>query len=337
MLTSEFDYDLPDHLIAQEPIEPRDSSRLLDTRDLSDRGFSDLPSILRSGDLLVVNKTRVRPARLIGSKSTTGGRVEVLLLKRLDDGNWDALVRPARRLRRGVHLRFGEIEAVLVSDPENGSAVVALDAPVEIEEALTRWGEIPLPPYINRSLDDPGRYQTLWAEAPGSAAAPTAGLHFTPRLMEAVTEAGVETATIELEIGLDTFRPISVDRITDHRMHREVIRVDGAVADAVERTRQRRGRVVAVGTTSVRALEAAAAGGGLVSPLSGETDLFLHPGAEFSVVDALVTNFHMPRSSLIVMIAGFMGPGWRTAYEVAVERGYRFLSFGDAMFCERWS
>ncbi len=337
MLTSEFDYDLPDRLIAQEPIEPRDSSRLLDTRDLSDRRFSDLPSILRSGDLLVVNKTRVRPARLIGSKSTTGGRVEALLLKRRDDGNWDALVRPARRLRRGVHLRFGEIEAVLVSDPEDGSAVVALDAPVEIEEALTRWGEIPLPPYINRRLDDPGRYQTLWAEAPGSAAAPTAGLHFTPRLMEAVTEAGVETATIELEIGLDTFRPISVDRITDHRMHREVIRVDGAVADAVERTRQRRGRVVAVGTTSVRALEAAAAGGGAVSPLSGETDLFLHPGAEFSVVDALVTNFHMPRSSLIVMIAGFMGPGWRTAYEVAVERGYRFLSFGDAMFCERWS
>ncbi len=337
MLTSEFDYDLPDRLIAQEPIEPRDSSRLLDTRDLSDRRFSDLPSILRSGDLLVVNKTRVRPARLIGSKSTTGGRVEALLLKRRDDGNWDALVRPARRLRRGVHLRFGEIEAVLVSDPEDGSAVVALDAPVEIEEALTRWGEIPLPPYINRRLDDPGRYQTLWAEAPGSAAAPTAGLHFTPRLMEAVTEAGVETATVELEIGLDTFRPISVDRITDHRMHREVIRVDGAVADAVERTRQRRGRVVAVGTTSVRALEAAAAGGGAVSPLSGETDLFLHPGAEFSVVDALVTNFHMPRSSLIVMIAGFMGPGWRTAYEVAVERGYRFLSFGDAMFCERWS
>ncbi len=337
MLTSEFDYDLPDRLIAQEPIEPRDSSRLLDTRDLSDRRFSDLPSILRSGDLLVVNKTRVRPARLIGSKSTTGGRVEALLLKRRDDGNWDALVRPARRLRRGVHLRFGEIEAVLVSDPEDGSAVVALDAPVEIEEALTRWGEIPLPPYINRRLDDPGRYQTLWAEAPGSAAAPTAGLHFTPRLMEAVTEAGVETATIELEIGLDTFRPISVDRITDHRMHREVIRVDGAVADAVERTRQRRGRVVAVGTTSVRALEAAAAGGGAVSPLSGETDLFLHPGAEFSVVDALVTNFHMPRSSLIVMIAGFMGPGWRTAYEVAVERGYRFLSFGDAMFCEGWS
>ncbi len=337
MLTSEFDYDLPDRLIAQEPIEPRDSSRLLDTRDLSDRRFSDLPSILRSGDLLVVNKTRVRPARLIGSKSTTGGRVEALLLRRRDDGNWDALVRPARRLRRGVHLRFGEIEAVLVSDPEDGSAVVALDAPVEIEEALTRWGEIPLPPYINRRLDDPGRYQTLWAEAPGSAAAPTAGLHFTPRLMEAVTEAGVETATIELEIGLDTFRPISVDRITDHRMHREVIRVDGAVADAVERTRQRRGRVVAVGTTSVRALEAAAAGGGAVSPLSGETDLFLHPGAEFSVVDALVTNFHMPRSSLIVMIAGFMGPGWRTAYEVAVERGYRFLSFGDAMFCERRS
>ncbi len=337
MLTSEFDYDLPDRLIAQEPIEPRDSSRLLDTRDLSDRRFSDLPSILRSGDLLVVNKTRVRPARLIGSKSTTGGRVEALLLKRRDDGNWDALVRPARRLRRGVHLRFGEIEAVLVSDPEDGSAVVALDAPVEIEEALTRWGEIPLPPYINRRLDDPGRYQTLWAEAPGSAAAPTAGLHFTPRLMEAVTEAGVETATVELEIGLDTFRPISVDRITDHRMHREVIRVDGAVADAVERTRQRRGRVVAVGTTSVRALEAAAAGGGAVSPLSGETDLFLHPGAEFSVVDALVTNFHMPRSSLIVMIVGFMGPGWRTAYEVAVERGYRFLSFGDAMFCERWS
>ncbi len=337
MLTSEFDYDLPDRLIAQEPIEPRDSSRLLDTRDLRDRRFSDLPSILRSGDLLVVNKTRVRPARLIGSKSTTGGRVEALLLRRRDDGNWDALVRPARRLRRGVHLRFGEIEAVLVSDPEDGSAVVALDAPVEIEEALTRWGEIPLPPYINRRLDDPGRYQTLWAEAPGSAAAPTAGLHFTPRLMEAVTEAGVETATVELEIGLDTFRPISVDRITDHRMHREVIRVDGAVADAVERTRQRRGRVVAVGTTSVRALEAAAAGGGAVSPLSGETDLFLHPGAEFSVVDALVTNFHMPRSSLIVMIAGFMGPGWRTAYEVAVERGYRFLSFGDAMFCERWS
>ena len=335
MLTADFEYSLPEDLIAQTPIEPRDSSRLLDTRDLSDRSFTDLPSILRCGDLLVVNNTRVRAARLLGAKEGTGGRVEILLLRRLDEGRWEALVRPARRLGTGVTARFGDIRGTFMSDPVEGKAVVALEAPVEVEQALEQWGEVPLPPYIKRKLEDPGRYQTMWARAPGSAAAPTAGLHFTPRLMESLATAGVEVASVDLEVGLGTFRPISTDRVVEHQMHREVMRVGADVSEAVGRARERRGRVVAVGTTSVRALEAAAVGGGMIAPKSGETDLFLHPGSEFTVVDALVTNFHMPRSSLIVMIAGFMGPGWRTAYEVAVERRYRFLSFGDACFLER--
>ncbi len=335
MLTEDFDYELPVGLIAQVPVDPRDSARLLDSRDVSDHSFSDLPDLLRTGDLLVVNRTRVRPARLIGKKAGTGGEVEVLLLKRVGGEAWEALVRPARRLHKGVEIGFGGIRGTLLEDPVGGRAIVSLETEGDIEESLRRWGQVPLPPYIHGALADPDRYQTLWADLPGSVAAPTAGLHFTSALVDRLSAAGVSLASVDLEVGLATFRPISVARVEDHEMHSEVFRVDATVVSAIDRTRERGGRVIAVGTTSVRALESAAVGGGRIKAVNGETDLFLRPGVEFSVVDALITNFHMPRSSLIVMLAGFMGPVWRGVYEAAIERRYRFLSFGDAMFCER--
>ncbi|HSG78916.1 MAG TPA: tRNA preQ1(34) S-adenosylmethionine ribosyltransferase-isomerase QueA [Acidimicrobiia bacterium] len=318
--------------MAQRPIEPRDASRLLDTRTLADHRFRDLPGLLEPGDLLVVNRTRVRRARLSGVKAGTGGAVEALLLAPLGDGRWEALVRPSRRLRPGVMLRFGDHEAEIVEGPLEGRALLRFADP--IEDALEHIGSIPLPPYIHEELDDPERYQTVYAERAGSAAAPTAGLHFTPELLQEITGRGIGIARVELGVGLDTFRPIATDRIGDHRMHTEEIHVGEDCVDAVAETRRRGGRVVAVGTTVVRSLEAASAGGDL-RPTTGPTDLFITPGYRFRTVDLLVTNFHAPGTTLLVLLAAFMGDRWRVAYEAALERGYRFLSFGDAMVAER--
>lgn len=338
MQTVDFSYELPEEAIAQSAVEPRDAARLLVAAGLTDHHFRDLPALLRRGDLVVVNRTRVRRARLRGRREGTGGRVEALLLRPCGEGRWQALVRPARRLRAGERVRFGGITATLVGDPEAGEAVLALDAGgVPLEEALTRWGEVPLPPYFKGRLDDPERYQTVYSTGIGSAAAPTAGLHFTPGLLQALSESGIGVAAVELDIGLDTFRPIAAERVEDHRMHREAYLVPPETAAAVAEARGRGGRVVAVGTTVVRALESAADASGRLRPGPAETGLFITPGFRFGVVDLLVTNFHVPGSTLVVLVAAFMGEAWREAYRTALQRGYRFLSFGDAMLAERSS
>ena len=328
MRTADFTYDLPTGAIAQEPAEPRDSARLLDGRSMVDHRFSDLPELLEPGDLVVVNRTRVRRARLVGEKEPNGGRVEVLLLTSLGEGRWQALVRPSRRLRKGVSLRFGPTKATIIAGPDDGRAV--LEFAGDVEAAVAAFGELPLPPYFSGRLPDSERYQTVYAERVGSAAAPTAGLHFTDEVIAGLRTRGVGWAAIDLEIGLDTFRPIATDRVEDHVIHTERFRVPAETADAVNMTKASGGRVVAIGTTVVRSLESAATAG-RVAEADGSTGLFILPGHRFSVVDLLITNFHVPGSSLVVLIAAFMGPGWREVYTTALARGYRFLSFGDAM------
>ena len=331
MELSEFRYDLPDAAIAQHPAEPRDSARLLDARDLSDHRFSDLASLLEPDDLLVVNTTRVRRARLRGAKRDSGGAVELLLLSRLSQGGWTALVSPARRMRPGVVLEFGDTEAVITQGPDDGIVGVEFSD----ERDLEALGTVPLPPYITTTLEDPERYQTIYADRVGSAAAPTAGLHFTPAVFQSLQERGIRRAAVELEVGIGTFRPITAEHVEDHVMHRERCSIPPESASAIAETRQRGGRIVAVGTTTVRTLETFARDDGTVAAGETETELFLRPGSTFRVVDVLITNFHVPGSSLLVMLAAFMGPDWKTAYETALARGYRFLSFGDAMLCER--
>lgn len=301
---------------------------------MSDHRFIELADLLEPEDLVVVNNTRVRPARLLGRRVGTSGRVELLLLGRRDDGHWDALARPARRLRPGVELDFDDLRATVVAGPKEGVVAVTLDADDE-ERAIARAGTLPLPPYFTGELADPSRYQTVYADIPGSAAAPTAGLHFTSDVMDRLAQRGIDMASVDLHVSLDTFRPMATDQIEDHEMHSEWCSVPPETAHAIRSTRERGGRVVAIGTTVVRALESLADGEGTVAAGSHETSLFLRPGYEFAVVDALVTNFHLPSSTLLVLLAAFMGPGWRSAYETALKRGYRFLSFGDAMYVER--
>jgi S-adenosylmethionine:tRNA ribosyltransferase-isomerase len=337
--TAEFAYDLPDEVIAQSPAEPRDSARLLRGSDLTHWTVRDLPELLRPGDLVVVNETRVRAARLIGRRDPTGGRVELLLLGR-ERSTWKALLRPARRIRAGSVILIGPLTARVVTDPVVG--MIELELELEdggnrlggIEAAIAGIGEVPLPPYIRRSLEDPERYQTVFGSRVGSAAAPTAGLHLTERTLEGLADRGIGTARVELQIGIDTFRPITVENVADHEMHSEWIDVPEASVNRIMETRSAGGRVVAVGTTVVRALETAGAGGG-IAPYSGPTSLYITPGYRFAVVDLLMTNFHMPSSSLLVLVAAFVGDSWRRIYRTALDGGYRFLSFGDAMLLER--
>lgn len=333
MLTSDFDYELPASSIAQSAIEPRDSSRLLRVATMGDHIFSDLPSLLRSGDLVVVNRTRVRRARLLGRRRETGGAVELLLLRPTGEQHWEALVRPARRMRPGVRLEFGPLSAEVTTTPIDGRVEVRLEATDPIEDVIGSVGELPLPPYFHGTLEDPERYQTLFAKVTGSAAAPTAALHFTAATLESLAGAGVDIAEVELEVGLDTFRPMSEGAVSDHQIHTERYFVPEATASAVAAARHRGGRVVAVGTTVIRTLESAALGHG-VRPGAGNSSLFIKPGYRPSVVDALVTNFHAPRTTLVVLVAALLGATWRRVYETAIERNYRFLSFGDAMFIE---
>ncbi len=334
MRVDDFFYDLPDRAIAQSAVEPRDMSRLLDTRDMSDHRFVELPDLLQPGDLVVVNETRVRRARLSALKEDTGGVVELLVLGPLADGAWEAMIRPARRVRPGTTLVVEGARVRVVDGPRDG--VVHIE-PEErrLEDLMDESGAVPLPPYFHGALDDPERYQTMFAKTPGSAAAPTAGLHFTERVVAGLRSRSIELARVDLHVGLDTFRPMSVDRVEDHVMHREWCSVPAETSAKVADARRKRGRVVAVGTTTVRALETFAAPGGTVLSGEVETDLFLYPGSEFGVVDLMVTNFHTPGSTLVAMVAAFMGAGWRAAYDDAIERGYRFLSFGDAMLCRR--
>jgi S-adenosylmethionine:tRNA ribosyltransferase-isomerase len=334
MRVEEFTYPLPDSSIAQEAIEPRHDSRLLDTRDLSDHRFLELPTLLRPGDLVVVNETRVRAARLTGKRRDTGGAVELLILTRRPDGMWEALARPSRRLRPGVGIEFEGLSATIVEGPVDGMVVVDLKSP-DVEVAIAAAGEVPLPPYFKGVLDNSSRYQTMFARTTGSAAAPTAGLHFTPEVVESLDEADIAMATVDLHVGIDTFRPMTSREIEGHRMHSEWCAIPEETAAAIRTVRRRGGRVVAIGTTVVRALESFGNDDGTVRAMAGHTDLFLKPGDRFRVVDALVTNFHVPGSTLVVLVAAFMGERWRDAYRVALERGYRFLSFGDAMYAER--
>jgi S-adenosylmethionine:tRNA ribosyltransferase-isomerase len=332
--TAAFDYPLPVDAIAQRAIEPRDASRLLVTSTMEDRSFAELPGLLDPSDLLVVNRTRVRAARLRGTKPATGGSIELLLTRRVGADEWEALLRPARRVRPGLVLEFGPIRGRVVTAPVRGVARVELHSPDgDVDDLLPSVGSVPLPPYFRGRLDDDERYQTVFAKNVGSAAAPTAALHFTAGLLDRLTARGIAVAEVELEVGLDTFRPIAADRVTDHDMHRERYVVPAAAVDAITACRRRNGRVIAVGTTVVRTLEAAAAHGRLRAG-EGETDLFIAPGYRPRVIDGLITNFHAPRSTLVVMIAALVGDRWRSIYETALARGYRFLSFGDAMFVE---
>jgi S-adenosylmethionine:tRNA ribosyltransferase-isomerase len=335
---SDFDYELPEERIAQTPIEPRDSARLLVDRGdgvpPDHRRVSDLPDLLQAGDLLVVNETKVILARL-ALRRATGGRAEVLMLEPLDGERrvWEALVRPARKLNVGERL-FAPDGTAVVEIGERTAAgdtfVVTVLGPVDqldVLAVLDDHGEMPLPPYITERLDDPDRYQTVYAREPGSAAAPTAGLHFTPELFERLAARGIEVAKVELVVGLDTFQPISTDDPTRHRMHTERYRVP---AETMQRCRTAE-RVVAVGTTSVRALESAAATG----ELEGRTDIFIHDPYGWQLVDVLMTNFHLPRTTLLMMIHAFVGDRWRELYDEALRGDYRFLSFGDAMLLTR--
>ena len=345
METAAFDYTLPDSAIAQQPLVARDAARLLvdtgeDSRPLH-RVVRDLPDLLEPGDLLVVNTTRVLPARLMLRKET-GAQVEVLLLEHLDGdrlsdrgcSRWEALVRPGRRLPSGTRVRpvsGGGLEVVVGEDLGDGRRSVTIEADESLFEMLERFGSMPLPPYITETLEDQDRYQTVFAQRPASAAAPTAGLHLTAEVLARCAERGIERADVELVVGLGTFRPIATDRVEDHVMHGEYYLVPAETTEACVRTHARGGKVVAVGTTAVRALESAASSG----RNEGRTELFIHGDHPFMVVDRLMTNFHLPRSSLLVMIDAFVGPHWRDLYAVALDDGYRFLSFGDAMLLTR--
>ena len=339
MRVADFEYDLPASAIAQAAIEPRDASKLLDTRTMTDRRFSDLPSMCEPGDLLVVNETKVRAARLVGRRPT-GGSAEVLLTRRVDSLRWEALVRPARKLPAGTMVTINdELGVTVITEPVDGVATVTIETDDDVEDAIARAGRLPLPPYFHGSLASDDRYQTVFATTVGSSAAPTAALHFTDALVRELRRGGVEMAAVTLDVGLDTFRPM--DRgasgdglVVDHRIHSEHIEVPSGTVEAVRRTRDRGGKVIAVGTTVVRSLESAAKGDGSIVPFEGSTDLFIMPGYQPRVIDGLITNFHAPATTLLVMIAALSGPTWRAAYTHALANGYRFLSFGDAMYLE---
>jgi S-adenosylmethionine:tRNA ribosyltransferase-isomerase len=333
MLVSDYDYALPEASIAQEAIEPRDSARLLDTSTMRDLLFTDFPSLCRPDDLLVVNETKVRAARLIGSRET-GGKTEVLLTRRIDHERWQALLRPSKKLRIGSIVTIRDLTAILLSNPVDGVATIRLmsSGSADIESLIAGAGQLPLPPYFHGKLDDPDRYQTIFAQSVGSAAAPTAALHFTEKVLKELLTRGVRVATVDLEVGLDTFRPMGDGDVADHAIHSERVSVPEATVDAVAETRAAGGRVIAVGTTVVRSLETASTDDRLIGPYRGNSELFITPGYSMRVVDAMLTNFHAPRTTLLVLISAILGDRWRAIYEYAVESGYRFLSFGDSMF-----
>jgi len=334
-----FDFTVPEHLIAQTPLADRAQSRLLvvhkATGRLEHRRFYDIGEFLRPGDCLVMNNSKVIPARLWGMKESTGAKVEVLLLHRRDGDLWETLVRPGKKVREGDVLVFGDglLKGVVEGRTEAGGRVVRFEYDGTFEAVLDRLGEMPLPPYIRTPLTDAGRYQTVYAKEPGSAAAPTAGLHFTEALLAQLEERGVQLAFVTLHVGLGTFRPVTAERVEDHQMHAEYYEVDEETAQRIRRTKEAGGRIIAVGTTSCRTLEAIAQKfNGQIEADRGWTDLFIYPGFHFQVIDGLVTNFHLPRSTLVMLVSAFAGLDLtRRAYEAAIRENYRFYSFGDAM------
>lgn len=337
MRLDDIDYDLPERLIAQQPIEPRDHARLLVDRGPSIEHLHvyDIVDQLTPGDVLVVNHTRVMHARLHLQRET-GGRVEVLMLReQAGSSSWEALVRPGGKVRPGEMLKdnTGRVVVSMVGRASDGDTFIVRPEVADIYATMREIGEAPLPPYITQRLDDVTRYQTVYAHDERSAAAPTAGLHFTPELLTAIRRRGIRIEEVELVVGLDTFKPVTVDDPLDHVIHAERYRVPHSVMEVCAATREKGGRVIAVGTTAARALESAATTG--VS--EGNTNLFIYPGYEWKIVDRLMTNFHMPRTTLLLMISSFVGPRWRNVYAEAIERGYRFLSFGDAMLLDRYA
>ena len=341
MKTSDFYYDLPEELIAQTPLQQRDASRLLrmnrQTGELEHRHFYDLPSFLRPGDCLVLNNSRVLPARLLGKRVPSGGAVEVLLLKDCGDGVWECLTKPGKKCREGSELSFGDgiLTATVETVAETGNRMIRFHYEGIFLETLERLGKMPLPPYIKEELEDGERYQTVYSKINGSAAAPTAGLHFTPELLKQIQDMGVNIAYITLHVGLGTFRPVKAEEITEHHMHSEFCMIDAPTAALLNRTKEQGGRVVCVGTTSCRTLESFADENGRFRETSGWTDIFIYPGYRFKAMDALVTNFHLPESTLVMLVSAFAGRDHvLNAYRTAVEERYRFFSFGDAMFIE---
>ncbi|NKI20515.1 tRNA preQ1(34) S-adenosylmethionine ribosyltransferase-isomerase QueA [Paenibacillus dendritiformis] len=335
-----FDFDLPERLIAQTPLPERTASRLLAlnrrTGEVEHRTFPDIIEYLKPGDLLVLNDTRVIPARLHGVKPDTGGHVEVLLLKQEQDDVWEVLAKPAKRLKKGSTVRFGdELTGTVIEEREMGGRLIRFEYAGIFNEILDRLGQMPLPPYIKEQLQDRERYQTVYAKHEGSAAAPTAGLHFTDRILEDIRAKGVRIAMITLHVGLGTFRPMSADVVEEHVMHSEYYEMSEETAALINETRSSGGRIVAVGTTSCRTLETVAGryGSEPVAACSGWTDIFIYPGYEFRLVDSLLTNFHLPKSTLVMLVSAFAGREHiMAAYREAIEQEYRFFSFGDAMF-----
>lgn len=343
MRVEDYDYDLPEELIAQDPLLKRDESRLMvlgkESGEVTHRHFYDVKEYLKPGDCLVINNTKVIPARLYGVKPDTGAAVEVLLLKRHDGDVWETLVKPGKKCKVGAKLSFGDgrLTAEVVDIIEEGNRMIKFSYDGIFEEVLDSLGEMPLPPYITHKLQDKNRYQTVYAKYEGSAAAPTAGLHFTKELLEEIKAMGVDIAEVTLHVGLGTFRPVKVENILEHHMHSEYYEVSKEACDIINATKKRGGRVISVGTTSTRTLESAAAAKidgetSILVPKSGDTEIFIYPGYDFKVIDGLITNFHLPQSTLIMLVSALAGREHvLAAYEEAVKERYRFFSFGDAM------
>jgi len=339
MKTSDFYYDLPQELIAQTPIEPRDASRLMvldkSSGRISHRRFTDIVDLLRPEDCLILNDSRVMPARIYGVKEGTGAHVEFLLLENKGGDTWEALCKPGKRAREGARFDFGEglMKGEIIGVKEDGNRLVRFQYEGVFFSLLDRIGQMPLPPYIKAKLEDKERYQTIYSRETGSAAAPTAGLHFTPQLLDRLREKGIETGFVTLHVGLGTFRPVSAERIADHKMHAEHYYMPAETAELINRTRARGGGVIAVGTTSCRTIESAPCPGGKFRECAGWTDIFIYPGYTFQGVDGLITNFHLPESTLIMLVSALAGrENVLRAYQEAVKERYRFFSFGDAMF-----
>jgi len=339
MKVEDFDFYLPEEQIAQEPIKTRDLSKLMvlnkKTGEVEHKIFRDIVELLNPGDCLVLNDTRVLPARLLGQKEGTGAKIEVLLLKRVDKNRWEVLVKPGKRAKEGTTIVFGsgELKAKVISHTEEGGRIIEFQYEGIFEEILDRLGEMPLPPYIKKRLDDKERYQTVYSKHEGSAAAPTAGLHFTDELLEKIRQKGVNIAYITLHVGLGTFRPVKVEDVEKHHMHSEYYVIDEENAKIINEAKKRGNRIITVGTTSTRTLETAANEDGLIEAKSGWTDIFIYPGYKFKIVDCLITNFHLPKSTLIMLVSALAGrENILNAYKIAVEEKYRFFSFGDAMF-----
>lgn len=339
MNVKDFDYNLPQELIAQDPLEDRSSSRLLvldkDTGEIQHKVFRDILSYLRTGDCLVINDTKVLPARLIGSREGTDAKIELLLLKRKENDIWETLVKPGKKAKVGTVINFGGglLKGTVVDVVEEGNRLVRFSYAGIFEEILDELGQMPLPPYITHQLKDKNRYQTVYAKHEGSAAAPTAGLHFTKDLLQRIEEKGVNIAHVTLHVGLGTFRPVKVEDVTEHHMHSEFYVVEESEAKKVNEAKRNGGRIVCVGTTSCRTLESAAGEDGILKATSGWTEIFIYPGYRFKILDCLITNFHLPESTLVMLVSALAGREHiLNAYEEAIKERYRFFSFGDAMF-----